>query len=160
MIRHLSLIKSKIQIHVKVNRDWNFYSCTRYSLSLSWSAASPGESSHVVGLLLGGLDEAQKFELRHGADETSAEGLVEELNVLTAAVQVKQRNWTCWVSPLAPSGFFSSKWLLGVFIFSLGTSVVVQTRHSHDQFLLMLQLDDNVENNLGVVLIFTQLVVL
>lgn len=42
------------------------------------SAASPGESSHVVGFLLGGLDEAQKLQLRHGLDETGAGERVEE----------------------------------------------------------------------------------
>lgn len=46
------------------------------------SAASPGESSHVVGFLLRGLDEAQELELRHGPDETSAGELVEERRFL------------------------------------------------------------------------------
>lgn len=42
------------------------------------SAASPGEPSHVVSLLLGGLDEAKKLELRHSSDKTGTVGQAEE----------------------------------------------------------------------------------
>lgn len=42
------------------------------------SAAPPGESSHVVSLLLGGLDEAQKLELGHSLDKTGAGEQAEE----------------------------------------------------------------------------------
>lgn len=47
-------------------------------VSAAGSAAPPGESSHVVCLLLGGLDEAQKLELRHSSDKTGAGGRAEE----------------------------------------------------------------------------------
>lgn len=42
------------------------------------SAASPGESSHMVSLLLGGLDEAQKLQLGHSSDETGTVVQAEE----------------------------------------------------------------------------------
>lgn len=45
------------------------------------SAASPGESGHVVGLLLGCFDETQELQLWHGANETGAEGQVQEWNL-------------------------------------------------------------------------------
>lgn len=42
-----------------------------------WSTAAPGEPSHVVGLLLGGFNESQKLQLRHGANEASADAEAE-----------------------------------------------------------------------------------
>lgn len=66
-----------------------------------WLAASPGESSHMVGLLLGRLDEAQKFELWYSVDETSAKGRVKEQKVFT---QVKSK----WHISAVVFVFFSS----------------------------------------------------
>lgn len=47
------------------------------------SAASPGESSHMIRLLPGWLDEAQKLQFGHGPDETGAREQAEE-NLITA----------------------------------------------------------------------------
>lgn len=45
---------------------------------ITGSAASPGESSHMVSLPLGGLDEAKKLQLRHGSDKPGAVEQAEE----------------------------------------------------------------------------------
>lgn len=42
------------------------------------STATPGEPSHMVGLLLGGLNESQKLQLRHGLNKASADAQAEE----------------------------------------------------------------------------------
>lgn len=63
---------------------WSFDACRRQPQTdvkkcvTARSAASPGESSHMVSLLLGGLDEAQKLELRHSLDETGTAKRAEE----------------------------------------------------------------------------------
>lgn len=56
--------------------------CTCVAL---WSTAAPGEPSHVVGLLLGGFNESQKLQLRHGANEASADAEAEEKKNLSGA---------------------------------------------------------------------------
>lgn len=42
------------------------------------STATPGEPSHMVGLLLGGFNESQKLQLRHGLNKASADAQAEE----------------------------------------------------------------------------------